>query len=665
MIVLEKVLFILFWYPITLSVWSNEISFQTNNNFVIKLDWWLPLCLEPKQPFHSLKPLISGDKLKECYVLDVASDHLTMKDNLIYFKKRVCLYDKDLQTDVFVQLSCARDEIIIKKFGLKITHPSSEKRWETTKRRKKSKRALPLLDTIVFDHAQYTVNVSEEMPPNQIVVDVHASHPDRLSLFYNLIATQDTRSNSLFHINRTTGQITTTRPLDRETMNKHVFRVTAYEGGGGGGGGNPSRSATASVMINVLDVNDHAPLFEKSVYVSTISESAEIGTTVLHVHAQDDDADTNGQVNYSIVDGDVRHEFNVDSKSGVVKLSRMLDRENGDFYRLKLEACDNALVTSSKCSTALVEITVEDENDNSPMFIHSKFIADVPENIDSSKKPVIAKITAKDSDAGDNGKIHYSIVSGNVANRFAIDYHTGDIRLLEKLNYKQNSQYELVVRAQDSGSVSKSNTTLLIINVQDVNDNAPKFYTSQFQETVREDVPVGYNIVRLQAYDPDNGLNAEIRYSLMPNELGETYNKNFPLSVDPSSGWVSVLKPLDRENDSLLDFYVLATDKGSPPLSSSVRVIVSVSDVNDNAPTFEQKFYNVSVFENTPRGTEVLRVKAFDKDEASTRLDYSISAGKKKIPPFQSHFIHHRSFMQSDSCTKIIFGRIKFNLHFR
>lgn len=615
-----KVVNIVFcWYLIRI-VTSNEVSLHAADNLIIKLDWWFPLCLDPKTPFESFRRLNKDQRFKECNLLDSASDHLSIVDDLLYVKLPICFYDTNLKTEIYFQLLCPDNEIVIQKFDLEIVHPSSEKTWETTKRRKKVKRASHFRDTIVFSQPQYTVNVTEEGNGNQIVLNVHASHPDRLPLFYNLIAVQDTRSNSLFHINRTTGQITTTRPLDRETTAKHVFRVIAYEGGGG----NPSRSATASIVINVVDVNDHAPLFEKSVYFATISESAEIGTTVLHVHAQDEDSQMNGDVEYSIIDGDDRGEFTIDSKSGVIKIFQNLDREISNFYRLKVKACDKA-VDGPKCSAVLVEITVEDENDNSPQFTQSKFTVDVPENTDSSKKPVIAKITATDVDAADNAKIHYSIVSGNVANRFSIDYHTGDVRLLEKLNYKQNAQYELVVRAQDSGSVSMSNTTLLVINVLDVNDNAPRFYTTQFQETVREDVPVGYNIVRLQAYDPDNGLNAEIRYSLMSNELSSS--NNFPLSVDSLSGWVSVSKPLDRENDSLFDFYVLATDRGTPPLSSSVRVLVSVSDVNDNAPMFEQKFYNVSVLENTPRGTEVLRVRAYDRDEASTRLDYSISAG--------------------------------------
>uniref|UniRef100_A0A182SFG6 Cadherin domain-containing protein n=1 Tax=Anopheles maculatus TaxID=74869 RepID=A0A182SFG6_9DIPT len=200
---------------------------------------------------------------------------------------------------------------------------------------------------------------------------------------------------------------------------------------------------------------------------------------------------------------------------------------------------------------------------------------------------------------------------------------SGDVSLVKPLDYESVRSYRLVIRAQDGGSPSRSNTTQLLVNVLDANDNAPRFYTSQFQEAVLESVPVGYNIVRVQAYDSDEGANSEITYSIQNRDDG------MPLAVDPRTGWIHTTKGLDREEQSRYSFQVVAVDGGIPPKSASTSVIVTIQDVNDNDPTFSPKYYEAMLAEDQPPGTPVTTVTATDPDEDS-RLHYEITAGNTR-----------------------------------
>lgn len=161
------------------------------------------------------------------------------------------------------------------------------------------------------------------------------------------------------------------------------------------------------------------------------------------------------------------------------------------------------------------------------------------------------------------------------------------------------------------------------VNVIDANDNQPRFYTSQFQEAVLESVPVGYNIVRVQAYDADEGANAEITYSIPDRK------DSLPLAVDPRTGWIHTVKQLDREETSRYNFQVVATDGGVPPRSASSSVVITIQDVNDNNPSFSPNFYEASMAEDQPPGTPVVIVTATDPDEDS-RLHYEITSGNTR-----------------------------------
>lgn len=200
--------------------------------------------------------------------------------------------------------------------------------------------------------------------------------------------------------------------------------------------------------------------------------------------------------------------------------------------------------------------------------------------------------------------------------------------------------FSLVIRAQDGGSPPRSNTTQLLVTVVDKNDNEPRFYTTLFQENVLENVPIGTSVLRVQAYDADDGENAQLSYYIQStsgsansaahfnsNSNGELLANSMPITIDPSSGWIVTTRELDREEAPLYEFTVVARDHGQPMQhTASASVIIRVQDLNDNAPVFEPKVYEAVIPETALPGTPVVTVVATDRDENS-RIVFQLAGG--------------------------------------
>ena len=197
---------------------------------------------------------------------------------------------------------------------------------------------------------------------------------------------------------------------------------------------------------------------------------------------------------------------------------------------------------------------------------------------------------------------------------------------------EQVSRHYLTVEARDDLGVGNRNTVQLIINIEDVNDNAPIFTQSRYEARLLENRLDFENPLKVEARDADlNGTkNSEIEYSVF-GELG--YN----FTMDPASGVIKPVGPLDfellegssSENIRQLHLTVRARDWGNPSLFSDVPLHIYVQDVNDHAPVFEYSVYNKSVPENIPGGTSILQVRAkdFDGSSPNNRIVYRIQNG--------------------------------------
>eukprot|EP00066_Takifugu_rubripes_P026394 XP_011615660.1 PREDICTED: cadherin EGF LAG seven-pass G-type receptor 1 [Takifugu rubripes] len=535
------------------------------------------------------------------------------------FRKGQLFLGSDLCVEPEVSLPCAlrgsagaRLSIQLRLTLVKAPGSGSE---NTSKRSKRQANTPPQ-----FQLPNYQVSVPENEPAGTRVITLKATDPDDGEagrLEYSMEALFDSRSNDFFNIDSQTGSITTIQPLDREIKDTHVFKVTVTDHG------SPKRAATSYLTVTVSDTNDHSPVFEQIEYRVSIRENVEVGFEVMTIRATDGDAPSNANMIYKIVNDDgVSSIFEIDSRNGLVRIRERPDRETRDQYQLIVEANDQGKDPGPRSATATVNISVEDENDNYPQFSEKRYVVQVPENVAVNTK--IVQVEATDKDEGNNAKVHYSIISGNIKGQFYIHSPTGVIDVINPLDYEMIREYNLRIKAQDGGRPPLINGTgMVVVQVVDVNDNTPMFVSTPFQATVLENVPIGYSVIHIQAIDGDSGENARLEYRLIDITPG------FPFVVNNSTGWITVSDELDRETTDFYTFGVEARDHGVPVMSSSASVSITVLDVNDNVPAFTEKVYSLKINEDAIVGTSVLTVTAVDRDVNSV-VTYQISSGNTR-----------------------------------
>lgn len=598
---------------------------ETHASYAIhSSDAWDRICLKKSQLVNNINAFMPKSIQQFCKVqyLDVSDERFKIERQQgdLVVSRDVCIYEPSWTITITFTTKCDRAEFVDAEHRLKIMYHHQE--LNDTDIARRVKRQLKN-QSPHFELSLYVANVLEEQTPGVKVTTVQARDPEDSPVVYSMISPSDARSQTMFKIDSRTGVITTSATLDREQINMHYFRVIATDDSF------PPRSGTTILQINVLDCNDHAPKFETEQFDTTISEGVAVGTQVLTLRATDLDSGKNAEIEYHIdrisggglssAETDAQT-FKIDGRSGVITTRNQLDRETSEVYTIIVTASDlSSPITERKTATATVVVKVSDENDHYPQFSERHYTVDVPED-EWSGSNTIAHIRATDADKGNNAAIRFSLVGGNPKSEFAIDSMSGEVTLTKPLDYEVMKSYRLVVRAQDGGTPPKTNTTTLSVNVIDSNDNAPRFYSSQIQETVLESVSVGHNIVRVQAYDADEGSNSEITYSITERDT------NFPFAVDSRTGQIHTTKPLDREEKHRYSFQVVAMDGGAPPKSGSTTIQITVQDVNDNNPIFVPKYYEAIISEDQKPGTPVVTVTASDPDEDS-RLHYDIKSG--------------------------------------
>ncbi|XP_047016061.1 protocadherin gamma-A3 isoform X24 [Ictalurus punctatus] len=371
------------------------------------------------------------------------------------------------------------------------------------------------------------------------------------------------------------------------------------------------------VIVEVIDVNDHSPTFQKDHLKFEISESALIGSRFVLESADDPDAEQNTLQSYFLTPNDyfvLKEHTNPDgSKYAEMVMQKALDREEQPKLSLKLVAVDGG--NPQRSGTVNIDITVLDANDNAPIFNQTVYRASVVEN--TSKGTYITTVNATDADSGSNGEImfYFSKRKGNVADIFNIDENSGMVSVIGQVDYEKDKKYEIRVEAKDRGGLTDS--CKIIIEVVDVNDNAPVITIMSFSSFVSEDAAPGTTVavIKIKDYDSDvNGLVTCIVNKGMPFEIRSSITDYYNLISDAN---------FDRETVPEYNITLTATDSGSPPLSNSATLRLTISDVNDNAPLFEMETYSVYVPENNFPGLSLFSVSARDSDwHQNARVSY-------------------------------------------
>ncbi|XP_056092251.1 protocadherin Fat 1 [Rhinichthys klamathensis goyatoka] len=413
-----------------------------------------------------------------------------------------------------------------------------------------------------------------------------------------------------FTVDTKTGVVKTLVTLDREMTDVYNLTVRAVDGG--------NRFCQASVVITVDDVNDNAPKFTSDSHHVSIFQNTQPGTYVARLEAFDADIGMNGKIRYLFEDS-AGGLFSIEESSGIISLERSLDRQMKAMHVLRVRATDQGS-PHRLSSLSFVVVTVLDANDHPPAFERKDYVSTVPEDVTVGTK--LLNVFAASSDREITSQTTYSITSGNEQGAFRIDSRTGDIFVMEQLDYEVSPQHYLTVKATARRKQSLRDTATVTIHLLDINDNSPVFSQKIYSAVVSEDTRLGSTVLTVLANDIDGHLNNRIHYSIEDN------NQTCPFIMDAVSGELQLVHQLDREKVASYLLTVVASDSGNPPKSDSAVINMAVSDVNDNPPVFSQANYSLIIQENLPSGTSVLRLNVTDNDYPQNGPPFSFSIVK-------------------------------------
>ncbi|XP_027134314.1 protocadherin beta-16 [Larimichthys crocea] len=386
------------------------------------------------------------------------------------------------------------------------------------------------------------------------------------------------------------------------------------------------------VTVEITDINDNTPSFTNAEKRFEISESAVIGSKFILEKAIDSDIGMNGLQTYFLTPTDnfaLKLENQADgSKKVEMVLQKPLDREKQEFISLLLTAVDGGEPQMS--GTMQIFINVLDVNDNAPIFAKPLYRTKIQEN--SPKGTSVTTVSASDKDIGSNGEVSYLISTSKrvFSELFKINSKTGEITLVGEIDYEKAKTYQMDIEAVDSGGLSDS--TKVIVDVLDINDNKPNINIVSKSESIREDSPPNTVIAMLSVNDPDSENNGQVECKIddnIPFKIQTTLNGFYTLVTEVA---------LDREIATQFNITVICSDEGVPSLSSSVTLTLHTSDVNDNAPVFERSSYEAYIVENNTPGLSIFTVKARDADwNQNARVSYILEDSSVNGVPVSSY----------------------------
>ncbi|XP_038867631.1 protocadherin beta-16-like [Salvelinus namaycush] len=380
------------------------------------------------------------------------------------------------------------------------------------------------------------------------------------------------------------------------------------------------------INLNIQDINDNGPQFNEGMIYMEIGESADKGTRFLLEEAHDADIGQNSVQKYTL-ERNENFVLAVDSNIVQLVLEKELDREQRHDLKLLLTAVDGG--TPQRSGTVVIHVTVLDANDNVPVFSQAVYKVSLPEN--SPLNTAVIAVKATDADEGVNGEVTYDFghVSEEVKKIFSINRPTGEIGVIGTIDFEAVSSFELRIKAKDG--LGLASYAKVIIEITDVNDNAPVIYLKSLTNPISENASPGTEVGIINVQDRDSENNRQVRCSIQ---------QNVPFKLVPSiKNYYSLVttSELDRELVSDYNITITATDEGSPPLSSSKSVQLSVADVNDNPPVFEEQSYKAHVTENNKPGSSVCSVTARDPDwRQNGTVMYSLLPGEVNGVPVPS-----------------------------
>ncbi|KAH8366424.1 hypothetical protein KR084_004951 [Drosophila pseudotakahashii] len=487
------------------------------------------------------------------------------------------------------------------------------------------------------DCSTYYPKVEEGAPNGSPVIKVVATDEDKGvngQVKYSIVQ-QPNQKGTKFTVDEETGEVSTNKVFDREGDDGKFVSVTVKATDQG----DPSLEGVCSFTVEITDVNDNPPLFDRQKYVENVKQDASIGTNILRVSASDEDADNNGAIVYSLTapfnPNDLEY-FEIQAESGWIVLKKPLDVSR-DRYRLRVSASDKG--TPASAADVDVELDVVDRNNKPPIWDKSVYgPIHIRENV--TVGTVVTSVKASSGIEG-NPTVFYRLMPGSTAqtNKFHTFYLQqrpdngdtwADIKVNHPLDYESIKEYNLTIRVENNGAQQLASEATVYIMLEDVNDEIPLF-TEREQETVLEGEPIGTKVTQVNAIDKDGTFpNNQVYYYIVDSPRNE--GKEF-FEINLQSGEIFTKTVFDREKKGAYALEVEARD-GAPsarpnsngPNSVTKFIRIGIADKNDNPPYFDKSLYEAEVDENEDIQHTVLTVTAKDHDESS-RIRYEITSG--------------------------------------
>ncbi|XP_068723113.1 protocadherin Fat 4-like isoform X1 [Montipora capricornis] len=429
-----------------------------------------------------------------------------------------------------------------------------------------------------FQFYDYQSEVSEDSVVGTTVTTLLATDMDSAEntvLLYSILSGDADENINITTVKRDgkyVGIVTVAKTLDRETKDVYELYILVSDG---------LHNSTVLLEIQVTDVNDRSPEFNSTTeYSANVAENSPSGLFVLRVSATDSDLGSNAVISYGLEGGD--NKFTIDANTGDIRTSSSpLDREEKGRYQLLAVATDRGNRQGRK--DVIVQVT--DLNDEVPRFNPPVVNVSLTEG-NLTTDIHVTTVNATDKDEGDNKRITYSIINGNLGDVFQID----------------------------------ENAVLVLIC--DINDNTPQFPPDGYSVKISEGAKANSDVIAAVAEDPDAGSNRQLLYELISGNTGDDF------TLDPNTAMIRTRKNLERQQTFKYTLTIGVSDQGKPSKVSMTQVHIEVGDINDNDPVFDPVNYTVSVYENSPVGTPLLNVTAADADTGqNARITYSVTGG--------------------------------------
>ncbi|KAM3926568.1 protocadherin gamma-C5-like isoform 11-T11 [Leptodactylus fuscus] len=475
---------------------------------------------------------------------------------------------------------------------------------------------------------QLRYSITEESEPGTLVGNVAQDLKINIAdISMRRMRLGSEKTSRYFSVNQGNGDLVVKERLDRETLCGSGMRC----------------SLTLEIIteqplelfgleVEILDINDNSPKFSTNIQTIRLLEAlASPGTRFPLESAQD--LDLNGVSQYTLSSSPYFTLSVKKRKDGTMipelVIEKNLDREDQASHKLLITAIDGG--KPPKSGTSEINVVVLDINDNAPVFDQSTYKVSLREN--TAPKTLILRLNATDLDEGLNAEIEYFFdyhTSDSIKQLFDLNQQTGEISVKGVVDYEEADFYEISIRAKDKGIPEMDSRCLVMIEIEDINDNSPEISLTSLVNSVPENAAVGTAVGFLSVKDKDSGKNGEVNLELSPH---------LPFKIKQFNNRYSIVTDelLDRETVSRYTLKLVATDLGSPPLSTEISIILEVSDINDNSPTFSQQQLNAFVEENNDPGRLLCKISAVDLDEGlNSDLVYSLVDTEVEGSPMSS-----------------------------